>query len=545
MIETVTEILEGDGDKADEHTVKKRKTAQDEKEPGELSSSDEVDSQGAMDTGQDLVSGEDEGADTEGKQVESNEVDVVAEKLSDNNIISAEVNKETAEDHDDKGVQKSEDATLRKEKNSSIGDSTNKDKKTEVKYTGKAKGDTECKDSKTDIIEEKEEEMIEWLDEDDYLFYLEEILVRIHKAFYSVYDQMKSSKSGKTSSEEKPKLPDLKTIIPYVKKKVLRGVNILFSGVFPTNSPPEKTRAYIVAKQLGANIHSQFVAKTSKEDKNGTTHVVAARGGTTKVKQASKHKGVFIVNPEWLWCCVDRWEKVEERLFPLSENGSYPYSEDSPVSVEKKSGDKRKRPCEESPDSDKSREKRSKMEEKDTERGAQQPQTFMDFDQEEEDIIRQPALRLDRKFSDSISPMMAFSHEDIVGMDKEIDDLCGSDSDDSDYNDPSEESKTDLALRKKVLHNLEDDSSSEDSMSGEFPKGWKKKWSPSDEERDDIEANARDEDDENNHAAELVENPERMFQYGGVSSSSESDSESVGSADEEIMALAAEKEFLS
>lgn len=30
-------------------------------------------------------------------------------------------------------------------------------------------------------------------------------------------------------------------------------------------------------------------------------------------------KGVHIVTPDWLWCCAERWEKVDERMFPLNK----------------------------------------------------------------------------------------------------------------------------------------------------------------------------------------------------------------------------------
>lgn len=157
-------------------------------------------------------------------------------------------------------------------------------------------------------------EEIEWVDDDDYLLHLEEILRRVHKAFYDVYDQM-TEKGGVE------KVPDMKSVIPYVKKKVLKGANILFSGVFPTNMPPEKSRAYTVAKSLGANIHTNFVPKSGQEGKNGnhTTHVIAARLGTSKVRAAQKSGSAFLVTPEWLWTCGDRWEHVDERLFPLTE----------------------------------------------------------------------------------------------------------------------------------------------------------------------------------------------------------------------------------
>lgn len=39
--------------------------------------------------------------------------------------------------------------------------------------------------------------------------------------------------------------------------------------------------------------------------------------GTFKVHAARKRPDIIIVTPDWLWCCAERWECVEEKLFPL------------------------------------------------------------------------------------------------------------------------------------------------------------------------------------------------------------------------------------
>lgn len=42
--------------------------------------------------------------------------------------------------------------------------------------------------------------------------------------------------------------------------------------------------------------------------------------GTEKVRQALGCKHLHVVNPDWLWGCLERWEQVEECLFPLKED---------------------------------------------------------------------------------------------------------------------------------------------------------------------------------------------------------------------------------
>ena len=323
---------------------------------------------------------------------------------------------------------------------------------------------------------EEYEEMIEWEDLDDYLLHLEDILQRIHTAFYEVYDQMNNS-----TPADDVKVPDLKTIVPYVRKKVLKGMNIMFSGVFPLNQIPESCPAYRVAEALGASVHLNFVAPTSSKDLAGTTHLVAAKLGTQKVKVAAKCKGVHIINPDWLWSCADRWEHVNECLFPLTEESSERFlSRDSP------SGVRPNNPVE--------------------------------------------------QFS---SPLLTMSKEEISGMDAEVEKFL-EESDSSD--DADDENAKDL--RKKVLTSYSknkrdrtevESSSDEDSLSAEFPKGWKttkrQKLCGTDDTEGDDEGSNKSDDDSSSSAS-------------GTKNSNEDFADSIGSVDEE-MAAAVEKEFLN
>lgn len=129
--------------------------------------------------------------------------------------------------------------------------------------------------------------MIEIEDPDDYLIYLEDILKRIHQYFYEEYDKMES---GET--------PDLKEVIPKVRSKVLHGSKLVFSGLVPTRTKLEHSKAYQVARSLGA-----VVTQDLEED---TTHLVAVRPGTVKVNAGRKKKNLKMVTPDWLWCCAER-----------------------------------------------------------------------------------------------------------------------------------------------------------------------------------------------------------------------------------------------
>lgn len=66
-------------------------------------------------------------------------------------------------------------------------------------------------------------------------------------------------------------IPDLKVVIPEVKGKVLEGTSLVFSGLVPTHQRLETSRAYLVARSLGAEVTQDFT--------DNTTHLVAVRSG--------------------------------------------------------------------------------------------------------------------------------------------------------------------------------------------------------------------------------------------------------------------------
>lgn len=116
-------------------------------------------------------------------------------------------------------------------------------------------------------MEEEEEE--DDTDDDDHLIYLEEILVRVHTDYYTKYD--------KYLKKEIEEIPDIRKIVPELKSKVLADVTIIFSGLYPTNFPIEKTREHYHATALGAKIVKNLVLSADDPDK--ATHLIAARTG--------------------------------------------------------------------------------------------------------------------------------------------------------------------------------------------------------------------------------------------------------------------------
>ncbi|XP_057382453.1 RNA polymerase II subunit A C-terminal domain phosphatase isoform X3 [Balaenoptera acutorostrata] len=203
---------------------------------------------------------------------------------------------------------------------------------------------------------EEEEEEEEEADADDHLVHLEEILARVHSAYYARYDRFLRG--------EAQEAPDIRKIVPELRSRVLADVAIIFSGLHPTNFPIEKTREHYHATALGARILTQLVLDPDSPDR--ATHLIAARAGpllfpppqalttdqwptaapsrvrvpagTEKVRQAQDCGQLHVVNPDWLWSCLERWDKVEERLFPLRGDQAKSQREDGPAAFPDRQG---------------------------------------------------------------------------------------------------------------------------------------------------------------------------------------------------------------
>ncbi|XP_015418226.1 PREDICTED: RNA polymerase II subunit A C-terminal domain phosphatase isoform X2 [Myotis davidii] len=178
------------------------------------------------------------------------------------------------------------------------------------------------------VEEEEENEEEEDDDGDDHLVHLEEILARVHSDYYARYDRYLRG--------ETQEAPDIRKIVPELKSRVLADVAIIFSGLYPTNFPVEKTREHYHATALGARILTQLVLDPDAPDR--ATHLIAAKAGTEKVRQAQACGQLHVVNPDWLWSCLERWDKVEEQLFPLSEDYGKVQREDSPAAFPDRQG---------------------------------------------------------------------------------------------------------------------------------------------------------------------------------------------------------------
>jgi len=162
--------------------------------------------------------------------------------------------------------------------------------------------------------------------DDDYLLHLEDILHQVHEVFYKTVDSIKPEPTEELQNDPSiakycspgTTTPDLKAIVTELRRDVLRGANVVFTGVIPTSAKPEDSHPWRVACALGARVSNTIVTpKDTNNHSDVTTHVIAGRLGTEKSYRAVKTRGIKLVNPGWLFCCYERWEWVDERLFPL------------------------------------------------------------------------------------------------------------------------------------------------------------------------------------------------------------------------------------
>ncbi|KAF6722196.1 RNA polymerase II subunit A C-terminal domain phosphatase [Oryzias melastigma] len=175
-------------------------------------------------------------------------------------------------------------------------------------------------------MEDEEEEADN--DHDDHLIYLEEVLERIHAEYYARYEAYLRKEAGQ--------MPDIRKIVPELKSKTLEDATVVFSGLYPTNYPMDRTREYYHAKALGAKVSRNLVL--NPQDPGRTTHLIAARAGTEKVRQAQGYKHLHVVNPDWLWSCLERWERVDEQLYPLKDDYSKTPRSNSPAAFTESQG---------------------------------------------------------------------------------------------------------------------------------------------------------------------------------------------------------------
>ena len=98
------------------------------------------------------------------------------------------------------------------------------------------------------------------------------------------------------------------------KRRVLAGIEVVFSCVFQEGTPPECNELWQTATSFGA--------RCVTEQGPDTTHVVVAPenldgpGETSKMQWAAAH-GKHVVTPQWLKRSATMFRRADEKMFPV------------------------------------------------------------------------------------------------------------------------------------------------------------------------------------------------------------------------------------
>eukprot|EP00959_Pyramimonas_sp_CCMP1952_P274702 5742617-Pyramimonas_sp.AAC.1 len=125
------------------------------------------------------------------------------------------------------------------------------------------------------------------------------VLRDVHRQFFENVDK------GSTEPGDR----DVRELTQRYRRKILAGVVIVFSRVFPLEMKrPEDHHFWRMAVSMGAVCSKALTPET--------THLVATSSGTDKVRQALA-EGKMVVSPRWIECCSVLWKRAEESQFVL------------------------------------------------------------------------------------------------------------------------------------------------------------------------------------------------------------------------------------
>ena len=163
-------------------------------------------------------------------------------------------------------------------------------------------------------------------DNDTELQYLEQALRTVHAEFFDTYArhladaqggrlaELRGAKKsrGTSANLDLDLVPDVKAIMPSIKARVLAKVVLVFSGVVPLGTEIQSSDIALWAKSFGARVEENVSRRT-------TTHVIAARNRTAKVRQAVRRgRGkIKVVGTAWLMDSISQWRKLDEAPYLL------------------------------------------------------------------------------------------------------------------------------------------------------------------------------------------------------------------------------------
>ncbi|KAJ3676284.1 hypothetical protein LUZ60_003696 [Juncus effusus] len=106
---------------------------------------------------------------------------------------------------------------------------------------------------------------------------------------------------------------DVREVLKSIRKEILKGCKIIFSGVIPLNDRPQNHQIWKLAEEMGAECCTEL--------DSSVTHVVASLNGTQKAKWA-KNNCKWLVTRGWIEAAGFLWRRQREEEFMVgSEKG--------------------------------------------------------------------------------------------------------------------------------------------------------------------------------------------------------------------------------
>ncbi|WFD27411.1 protein-serine/threonine phosphatase [Malassezia nana] len=146
---------------------------------------------------------------------------------------------------------------------------------------------------------------------DTELELIEAILLEVHEQWYDAYHNMKDK--GKAR-------PDVKDVIKRMKAQVLKGCEIVFSGLIPINQAPETYVRNIDTRAAIWRMSEEFGAKCHRDLVKSVTHIVSANPHTLKAEEAYRRGNIHVVWPSWLNDSICGWVRQGEAAYLIPRN---------------------------------------------------------------------------------------------------------------------------------------------------------------------------------------------------------------------------------
>lgn len=125
-------------------------------------------------------------------------------------------------------------------------------------------------------------------DNDCYLHFISDLLIKVHQKFYS------------------ENCADVKLILAGIRKSILCGTEIVLSGIISNEETAAQNHYWIIAERYGSIV--------TRDISDTTTHVLANSFGTKKTKIAAE-RDISVLHVLWLHLSTSFWCRLPEDYF--------------------------------------------------------------------------------------------------------------------------------------------------------------------------------------------------------------------------------------